>query len=92
MVAIPSFACREVALAAAAIMLAYASCWLSIRAVQTLGKQRTYAARVIKGPQLVTQGSYGVGRNPTCLGMFGLSRRASHFLAGGAGSRQWCSF
>jgi protein-S-isoprenylcysteine O-methyltransferase Ste14 len=54
----------EVALAAAAIMLAYASCWLSIRAAQTLGKQWTYAARIIKGHQLVTQGPYGVVRNP----------------------------
>jgi protein-S-isoprenylcysteine O-methyltransferase Ste14 len=62
----------EVALAAAAIMLAYASCWLSIRAVQTLGKQWTYAARVIKGHQLITQGPYGVVRNPIYLGMFGL--------------------
>jgi protein-S-isoprenylcysteine O-methyltransferase Ste14 len=62
----------EVALAAAAIILAYASCWLSIRAVQTLGKQWTYAARVIKGHELIAQGPYGVVRNPIYLGMFGL--------------------
>lgn len=62
----------EVALAAAAIVLAYASCWLSIRAVQTLGKQWTYAARVIKGHELITQGPYGFVRNPIYLGMFGL--------------------
>lgn len=62
----------EVVLAAAAVILAYASCWLSIRAVQVLGKQWTYAARVIKGHELVTQGPYGVVRNPIYLGMFGL--------------------
>ena len=62
----------EVALAAAAIILAYASCWLSVRAVQTLGKQWTYAARVIKGHELITQGPYRVVRNPIYLGMFGL--------------------
>ena len=62
----------EVALAFAAVILAYASCWFSIRAVQTLGKQWTYAARVIKGHQLITQGPYGIVRNPIYLGMFGL--------------------
>jgi protein-S-isoprenylcysteine O-methyltransferase Ste14 len=62
----------EVALAAAALILAYASCWLSIRAVQTLGKQWAYGARVIKGHELITQGPYGTVRNPIYLGMFGL--------------------
>ncbi|HKE29719.1 MAG TPA: isoprenylcysteine carboxylmethyltransferase family protein [Bryobacteraceae bacterium] len=62
----------EVTLAATAIILAYASCWLSFRAVQTLGKQWTYVARVIKGHELVTQGPYGIVRNPIYLGMFGL--------------------
>ena len=62
----------EVALAAAAIILAYTSCWLCVRAVQTLGKQWTYAARVIKGHELITQGPYSVVRNPIYLGMFGL--------------------
>ena len=40
--------------------------------MQTLGKQWTYAARVIKGHQLITQGPYGIVRNPIYLGMFGL--------------------
>jgi hypothetical protein len=44
-----------VALAAAAIILAYASCWFSVRAVQTLGKQWTYAAR--EGGKLMAQES-----------------------------------
>lgn len=62
----------ELALAAAAILLAYASCWLSVRAVQLLGKQWTYAAPIIKGHELITQGPHGVVRNPIYLGMFGL--------------------
>ena len=63
----------EGALAATAIVLAYSSCWLSIRALQTLGKQWTYAARVIKGHDLITAGPYRVVRNPIYLGMFGLT-------------------
>ena len=62
----------EVALAASATILAYASCWFSIRAVQTLGKQWTYAARVIRGHELIIQGPYAIVRNPIYLGMFGL--------------------
>jgi protein-S-isoprenylcysteine O-methyltransferase Ste14 len=62
----------EVALAAVIVILAYASCWLSLRAVQTLGKQWTFAARVIKGHELITEGPYRIVRNPIYLGMFGL--------------------
>ena len=62
----------ELALAAAAVILAFASCWFSVRAVRTLGKQWTYAARVIKGHELITGGPYSVVRNPIYLGMFGL--------------------
>src|SRR5215472_12221571 len=54
----------EMALAAAAIRLANASCWLCLLAVQPPGKQWTYAAHVIKGHELITQGPYGVVRNP----------------------------
>jgi protein-S-isoprenylcysteine O-methyltransferase Ste14 len=62
----------EVTLAVVGIMLAFASVWWSLRAVQTLGKQWTYEARVIEGHELVTQGPYAVVRNPIYLGMFGL--------------------
>jgi protein-S-isoprenylcysteine O-methyltransferase Ste14 len=62
----------EVALAVVAIVLAFASNWWSLRAVQTLGKQWTYEARVIEGHELITQGPYAVVRNPIYLGMFGL--------------------
>lgn len=62
----------EVMLAAIAVVLAYVSNWLCFRAVQTLGKQWTYAARVVEGHELITQGPYATVRNPIYLGMFGL--------------------
>jgi protein-S-isoprenylcysteine O-methyltransferase Ste14 len=62
----------ELTLAAAAVVLAYASCFFCLRAVQTLGKQWTYEARVIEGHELITQGPYALVRNPIYLGMFGL--------------------
>lgn len=62
----------EVALGSVAVVLAYASCLFSLLAVRTLGKQWTYAARVIQGHELVTQGPYAIVRNPIYLGMFGM--------------------
>ena len=69
---LPTSTIGEVALAVVAIVLAFASNWWSLRAVQTLGKQWTYEARVIEGHELITQGPYAVVRNPIYLGMFGL--------------------
>ena len=62
------------------LRLAFSNDWSNLeqgideeaRAVQTLGKQWTYAARVIKGHELITQSPYGVVRNAIYLGMFGL--------------------
>jgi protein-S-isoprenylcysteine O-methyltransferase Ste14 len=62
----------ELTLAAVAVVLAYLSNWLCLRAVETLGKQWTYAARVVEGHELITHGPYAVVRNPIYLGMFGL--------------------
>jgi len=69
---LPASTVGEVALAVVAVVLAFASSWWSLRAVQTLGKQWTYEARVIEGNELITQGPYAVVRNPIYLGMFGL--------------------
>ena len=69
---LPPSTVGEMTLAIVAIVLAFASVWWSSRAVQTLGKQWTYDARVIEGHELVTQGPYAVVRNPIYLGMFGL--------------------
>ena len=62
----------EIILGTVAVALAYASCWLCYSAVKTLGKQWTYAARVIEGHELITGGPYALVRNPIYLGMFGL--------------------
>jgi protein-S-isoprenylcysteine O-methyltransferase Ste14 len=68
----PESTIGELVLAAVAVTLGVASCLWSWRAVQTLGKQWTYEARVIEGHELITQGPYAVVRNPIYLGMFGL--------------------
>ena len=60
----------EVALAAAAVALALASDLWTMRAIQALGKQWTYEARVIKGHELITGGPYAIVRNPIYLAMF----------------------
>jgi protein-S-isoprenylcysteine O-methyltransferase Ste14 len=62
----------ELTLAVAVVVLAYVSCLFCVRAVQTLGKQWAYEARVIEGHKLIVQGPYAVVRNPIYLGMFGM--------------------
>ena len=62
----------ELGLATVAVLLTYASCLLCLWAMQTLGKQWTFEARVIEGHELITQGPYALVRNPIYLGMFGL--------------------
>jgi protein-S-isoprenylcysteine O-methyltransferase Ste14 len=61
----------EIVLSVAAVGLTWASAWLCVSAVRTLGKQWTYQARVIEGHELVMQGPYSLVRNPIYLGMFG---------------------
>jgi protein-S-isoprenylcysteine O-methyltransferase Ste14 len=71
----------EVVLAGVAVVLAYISNWLCLRAVRTLGKQWTYAARVVEGHELITEGPFSVVRNPIYLGMFGLMAATGMVLA-----------
>ena len=70
--ALPPSQAGEIAVAVVAVVLAYSSALLSLRAVQTLGKQWTYQARVLKDHDLITQGPYSIVRNPIYLGMFGM--------------------
>jgi protein-S-isoprenylcysteine O-methyltransferase Ste14 len=70
--ALPPSQTAEIAVAVIAVVLAYSSALFCLRAVQTLGKQWTYQARVLKDHDLITQGPYSIVRNPIYLGMFGM--------------------
>lgn len=71
----------ELALAFVAVVLAWASSWWCLLAVRILGKQWAYRARVIEGHELITEGPYGIVRNPIYLGMFGLMISAALILS-----------
>jgi protein-S-isoprenylcysteine O-methyltransferase Ste14 len=62
----------EAFLTALTIAIGFVSIWFCYAAVRTLGKQWALVARIIEGHELITQGPYGVVRNPIYLGMFGL--------------------
>lgn len=62
----------EIALALFTVALAVASVWFVMTAVRTLGKQWSFAARVVEGHKLITEGPYKVVRNPIYTGMLGM--------------------
>jgi protein-S-isoprenylcysteine O-methyltransferase Ste14 len=63
--------------------LAAACTWLAGAAVRTLGKQWAYAARIIEGHKLITEGPYAHVRNPIYTGMLGM------LIATGLATEHW---
>jgi protein-S-isoprenylcysteine O-methyltransferase Ste14 len=63
--------------------LAAASTWLAGAAMRTLGKQWAWAARLVEGHQLITDGPYAYVRNPIYTGMLGM------LMATGLATEHW---
>lgn len=55
-----------------AICAAVGSVWLTMSAVNTLGKEWSLTARVVEGHKLATTGPYGYVRHPIYSGMLGM--------------------
>ncbi len=60
---------RPLVVAIVAAACAVAGIVFSVWAIRTLGKQWSFAARVVQGHQLVTHGPYAVVRNPIYASM-----------------------
>ncbi|MGC2421990.1 MAG: isoprenylcysteine carboxylmethyltransferase family protein [Candidatus Acidiferrales bacterium] len=68
----PASKMAEEILSAAAAAMAIASVWFCYAAARALGKQWALVARVVEGHELITEGPYGIVRNPIYLAMFGM--------------------
>lgn len=62
----------EIVLALATLALAAGSVWVVLAAVRTLGKQWSFAARLVEEHKLITEGPYALVRNPIYTGMLGM--------------------
>jgi protein-S-isoprenylcysteine O-methyltransferase Ste14 len=62
----------ELVLAVLTVACAVFSVWLVNSAVRRLGKQWAVSARLVEGHKLITDGPYGLVRNPIYTGIFGM--------------------
>lgn len=62
----------NVAVALLGAALALFSVWFVVAAARTLGRQWSFAARVVEGHQLITEGPYSLVRHPIYTGMLGM--------------------
>lgn len=62
----------NISLAIVTVALVVGSLWMIITAVRVLGKQWSFAARLIEEHELVKEGPYHIVRHPIYTGMFGM--------------------
>jgi len=55
-----------------AVGLAFASLWLALASIRTLGREWSFEARLVEGHRLVTAGPYAIVRHPIYSAMLGM--------------------
>lgn len=76
----------EIIVGGITVLIAVASVCLVVAARRALGRQWAYAARLVRGHELVTTGAYSLVRNPIYTGMLGM------WVATGLALSYWLTF